>query len=203
MANSRLGCVGNCRVGHLLLLAAVTGLAWAGLSAAQPAFGATAEPQGQGMAAKAVARRAAAAKVGAATPAPENQAAEEAKESSSSGGRRDPFLIPMPPKGGAGAVEAMNEGGGPLPPGKRGLLIGQLKLEGVVRQSGDKPMIAVVTNSTNRAYFLRENDEVYNGVVSKITPDSIYFTETVRDATGQMSSRQVIKRLGSGPGENR
>jgi dUTPase len=94
-------------------------------------------------------------------------------------------------------------GGGPLPPGKRGLLVSQLRLEGVVRQSGDKPMIAVVTNRTNRAYFLRENDEVYNGVVSKITPDSIYFTEKVRTADGQTGTREVVKRLGSGPGENR
>ena len=95
------------------------------------------------------------------------------------------------------------EGAGPLPPGKRGLIISQLRLEGVVRQTGGRPTIAVVTNSTNRAYFLRESDEVYNGVVSKITPDSIYFTENVRTPGGPMTSREVIKRLGSGPGENR
>jgi hypothetical protein len=152
------------------------------------------------MAAKSVAR-AAVAKTDKAAPSSEPSDQTQAKSAPAEGGRRDPFLIPKEPKG-ADLAEQM-EGSGPLPPGKRGLLISQLRLEGVVRQSGDKPMIAVVANTTNRAYFLRENDEVYNGIVSKITPDSIYFTENVRTPGGQVGSREVIKRLGSGPGENR
>jgi hypothetical protein len=156
------------------------------------------------MAAQSVASRAA-AKTEVAPPSPESPGETQAATSSAVSGRRDPFLLPKVAKGGdAAEAEAMEEtGGGPLPPGKRGLLVSQLRLEGVVRQSGDKPMIAVVTNRTNRAYFLRENDEVYNGVVSKITPDSIYFTEKVRTADGQTGTREVVKRLGSGPGENR
>jgi type II secretory pathway component PulC len=92
---------------------------------------------------------------------------------------------------------------GPLPPGKRGLVIAQLRVEGIVRQETSNKMIAVVVTSTDRAYFLHENDEVYNGVVSKITPDSVYFSENFRDVNGRMATRQVVKRLGSGPGENR
>ena len=61
-------------------------------------------------------------------------------------------------------------------------------------------MIAVVDNSSNRAYFLRENDAVYNGVVSKITPDSVVFRENGLDASGKMVVREVVKRLGQGPG---
>ena len=203
MVNGRLGFVGKPRVSHLLLLTAMMGLATAGAIAAQPAPGTTGGPQGQGMVAKAVARQAV-AETNAAQPSPQDQTVAEAESGPSGAGQRDPFLIPKEPKGGAGgAGETGEAGGGPLPPGKRGLLIGQLRLQGVVRQSDDKPMIAVVTNATKRAYFLRENDEVYNGVVSKITSDSIYFTENVRNAAGQMNSRQVIKRLGSGPGENR
>jgi hypothetical protein len=36
-------------------------------------------------------------------------------------------------------------------------------------------MIAVVTNALNKAYFLRENDPVFNGYVLKINVDSIVF----------------------------
>jgi hypothetical protein len=64
-------------------------------------------------------------------------------------------------------------------------------------------MLAVVTNDTKRAYFLTENDAVYNGVVSKITPDSVYFKENVLDQNGRVSAREVIKRLGSAPGDGR
>jgi hypothetical protein len=203
MVNSRLKDVRNCRLGHLLLLAAATGWAWTGIGLGQPLPGPAGGPQGQGMAAKAVARRAV-AKSNPTEPSPSKQAEAPSKSGSPEAGRRDPFLVPGEAKVG-GAAEGMPdmEGGGPVPPGKKGLLISQLRLEGVVRQSDNKPMIAVVANATNRAYFLRENDEVYNGVVTKITPDSVYFTESVRDASGQMSSHEVIKRLGSGPGENR
>ena len=96
----------------------------------------------------------------------------------------------------------MDQASGMLPKGKRGLVISQLTLEGIVNQKASNSNIAVVKSPVSRAaFFLRENDEVYNGVVSKITPDSIYFTENARDLTGQMISRQVVKKLGSGPGE--
>jgi hypothetical protein len=61
-------------------------------------------------------------------------------------------------------------------------------------------MIAVVDNNANRAYFLRESDAVYNGVVSKITPDSVIFRENALDQNGAMVVREVVKRLGQGPG---
>ena len=119
-------------------------------------------------------------------------------------GKRDPFKIPLAPSGkvnGEGNMESVP--GGALPPGVRGLLISQLRLEGVVRQQTANKMIAVVTNETRRAYFLHENDSVYNGVVSKITPDAVYFKENVLDSNGRVTTREVVKRLGSAPGEGR
>lgn len=112
-------------------------------------------------------------------------------------GRRDPFKLPGPPVPGVAGGEQIL---GPLPPGARGLLIGQLRIEGIVRLDTTSTMIAVVDNSSNRAYFLRENDAVYNGVVSKITPDSVVFRENGLDASGKMVVREVVKRLGQGPG---
>jgi hypothetical protein len=123
-------------------------------------------------------------------------------------GKRDPFKLP-----GASAVrtamettlETAPEGG--LPSGKRGLLISQVKLEGVVReQTGNNKMIALVVSTTDPrklAYFLYENDAVYNGVVSRITPDAVYFKENVLDPSGRVATREVVARLGSVPGEAR
>ena len=119
-------------------------------------------------------------------------------------GKRDPFKLPTafsPKLNAGGPMESAP--GGALPPGVRGLLISQLRLEGVVREQTANKMIAVVTNSTLRAYFLTENESVYNGVVSKITPDAIYFKENVLDANGRVTTREVKKRLGSAPGEAR
>jgi type II secretory pathway component PulC len=83
------------------------------------------------------------------------------------------------------------------------LLISQLILEGVVREQTENKMIAVVTNETKRAYFLRENQSVYNGIVSKITPEAVYFKENVLDSNGRVTTREVVKRLGPASGEGR
>jgi hypothetical protein len=112
-------------------------------------------------------------------------------------GRRDPFKLPPPPvPGQAGAEEVI----GPLPTGKRGLVISRLKVEGIVRLDTTNTLIAVVDTSANRAYFLRENDQLYDGVVSKITPDSVSFRQNVLDPNGRVSVREVVRRLGQGPG---
>jgi hypothetical protein len=118
-------------------------------------------------------------------------------------GKRDPFKLPLPPsvKGTGSVLEGA--AGGQLPPGNRGLVISQLRLEGVVRENTSQRMIAVVINEAKRAYFLSENDAVYNGVVSKITPDAVYFNENDLDESGRVSTREVIKRLGVAPGEVR
>ena len=72
-----------------------------------------------------------------------------------------------------------------------------------MRQESTNNMIAVVTNYTKRAYFLRENDTVYNGVVSKITPDAVYFKENTLDSNGRVGTHEVVMKLGSAPGEGR
>lgn len=136
------------------------------------------------------------------TPAGKRPATSRSRAFQSSQVGRDPFKLPEPPPG-KGRGNGMNSAGGSLPPGARGLLISQLKLEGVVRQDSANKMIAVVANDTRRAYFLTENESVYDGVVSKITPDSVYFTENVLDTKGRVTTREVVKRLGSAPGEGR
>jgi hypothetical protein len=197
MANNSLeGLRGN-RWATRVLSTTVAACAWACLFTYAP----TVAGQGQGKAAMDVAKKAKMAPASKAAAPTAKQASAHPSWGPVEGGRRDPFLVPPPTK--PGDIPGMGPETGPLPPGKRGLVISQLVLEGIVRQETSNTMIAVVNNSSNRAYFLRENDELYNGVVNKITPDSVQFTENFRDLNGQMNSRQVVKQLGSGPGENR
>ena len=102
-------------------------------------------------------------------------------------GRRDPFISP---------IRAVSSGtpNGNCTSGKRCLAIPELILQGTVRDISGK-MMAIVTTSNRRTYTLRENDQVFNGSVEKITSDSIIFREFVRDAVGRESAREVVKKL--------
>ena len=148
--------------------------------------------------------KAASAKTRAARPAAAHKSATES--SSEAAGKRDPFKLPEYGTGkGTGAENGGMENlpAGALPAGKRGLIISQLRLEGVVRQITANKMTALVVDHRNLAYFLHENDSVYNGVVSKITPDSVYFKENLLDSKGHVSTREVVRKLGAAPGEGR
>jgi hypothetical protein len=202
MANHRFRCTRKTRATRLLLLAAL------GLGVGAPPGGAAQHPA---MGALQNAKRMQETvqkkenippRQRAKAPAQPKGAAESTLTTQMFAGKRDPFKLP--PAGGAKVAEGVPESvAGPLPPGTRGLIISQLRLQGVVREETNNTMIAVVTNETRRAYFLRDNDAVYNGVVSKITPDAVYFKENVLDQNGRVSTREVVKRLGSAPGEDR
>ena len=99
-------------------------------------------------------------------------------------GRRDPFVSP---------VVTMGAVGSGCSSGKRCLAIDQIALKGVVKS--DNGMIAVVVNAMDKAYFLRENDPVFNGYVVKITGDSIVFKETFHDKLGKPLTRDVTKTI--------
>jgi hypothetical protein len=118
-------------------------------------------------------------------------------------GLRDPFRLPPPPAAGAAGMELRRA---PLP-GKRGLVIGQLRLLGIVRQhapdSADarSTMIAVVTNASNVAYFLHAGDVLYDGRITGITADAAHFELEYLDPEGQVKRREVVKRLNAVSGE--
>jgi len=107
--------------------------------------------------------------------------------------RRDPFES-LTSRQDAAAKNAAN-----LPPGKAGLQVGTLRLDGIVRSPNG--MIAVVTNPQARTYFLREGDQLYDGRVEKIGMDNVAFHELGKDAFGKPVERQVNKRLYSSAGE--
>jgi Tfp pilus assembly protein PilP len=100
-------------------------------------------------------------------------------------GQRDPFVSPV--------VNRSMLGSGCNTGGKRCLAIDQVNLKGVVKSEAG--MIAVVVNALDKAYFLRENDPVFNGYVVKITGDSIIFKETIQDKLGKSFTREVTKKI--------
>lgn len=173
--------------------AAVGGLAVAayGMPQAKPATPTTQAPKAP---ATKPATTQPAAKATKAKKAPAKTAAETKQPATLpvAAGRRDPFrsLLIRPEQ----QAQA-------LPAGKKGLMISQLSIDGIVR--GPNGMIAVVTNPQRRAYFLREKDEVYNGVVEKITAEAVIFKESAVDPFGKPYTREVVKRLYPVAGEAR
>jgi hypothetical protein len=98
-------------------------------------------------------------------------------------GKRDPFLSPV----------VSHAGGSGCSTGKKCLDIGTISLRGIVH--AESGFIAVVSNGLNKAYFLHENDPVFNGYVVKITGDSIVFQETLQDRLGKSFTREVVKKI--------
>src|ERR1017187_1361008 len=98
-------------------------------------------------------------------------------------GKRDPFFSPV----------VQQPTGSGCSTGKKCLEINAINLRGVVKS--ESGFIAVVTNSLNKAYFLHENDPVFNGYVVRITGDSVVFSETVPDKLGKPLTREVVKRI--------
>lgn len=102
--------------------------------------------------------------------------------------RRDPFssLIGRETHGGIGKDPV-------LPPGKAGLQVETLTIQGVVR--GPNGMVAVVANPQQRVYFIHEGDSLFDGKVDRITIEGVTFHEMGKDAFGKPLERDVTKRI--------
>ena len=106
--------------------------------------------------------------------------------------KRDPFVA---------LVNVQKEGGGGpnLPPGKAGLVVATVRVDGTVK-SGEE-LLAVVSNPERHVYFVREGDHLYDGSVKKIDLDGVTFQEDSRDAFGKPVVREVTKRIYASAGE--
>jgi len=158
----------------------------AGKPAGKPAAKPAAKPTAKA-AAKSPAKPAVKAVEKRATPG----SAPAAAESEVKLARRDPFESLL--------GRQLNKSPANLPPGKLGLQVSTLRLDGIVRAPNG--MIAVVSNPQARTYFLREGDRLYDGSVEKISMDGVSFHEEGKDAFGKPVERQVNKRIYSSPGE--
>jgi Tfp pilus assembly protein PilP len=104
-------------------------------------------------------------------------------------GKRDPFAPLINEK-----KDAVH-----LPPGKAGLVIATVRVDGAVRSGSS--MIAVVSNPEQSVYFIREGDKLYDGDVEKIGLDGVTFKEQSKDAFGKPVERMVTKRIYASAGE--
>ena len=163
-------------------------LSLVGLSlAAIPAVEAQAAPAAPATAPAKKGHKKAAATNAAAAPADH---AAGASKTLAATGRRDPFL-PL--------VNDSKPGGPPLPPGKAGLVVATVHIDGTVRSP--EGMLAVVSNPDQRVYFLREGDRLYDGDVEKIGLDGVTFKENSKDAFGKPVEKLVTKRIYPSAGE--
>ena len=128
-----------------------------------------------------------------AAPKPAKPPFVKADEQKVSVAKRDPFDSLLN-RGRAGEGPPQN-----LPPGKAGLIVATLRIDGIV--SGPNGMIAIVSNPQQRVYFLHDGDKLYDGAVEKITLDGVTFREFGKDAFGKPLEHTVTKRLYPTPGE--
>jgi len=137
-------------------------------------------------------RAAAKATKAVATPAaaPAEAPAAEPDGEDASVVRRDPF-VPL--------VNEKKEMGAHLPPGKAGLVVATVRVDGTVKSPNG--MLAVVSNPEQRVYFIREGDRLYDGTVEKIGLDGVTFQEYSKDAFGRPVEREVTKRIYASAGE--
>jgi len=121
-------------------------------------------------------------------------APEQAPDASSSEpviAKRDPFVA---------LVNNTKQAGGPvLPPGKAGLVVATVRVDGTVKSGAD--LIAVVSNPERHVYFIRQGDQLYDGTVERIDLDGVTFHEDSKDAFGHPVVREVTKRIYASAGE--
>jgi Tfp pilus assembly protein PilP len=128
--------------------------------------------------------------------APARKAGAPAAAPAKSQARRDPFApLVARPRSGAAAAAIPDR----LPPGKPGLVIRTLRVDGIVRAPSG--MLAVVVNHLQRVHFLREGDQLYDGRVERISMEGVTFREVGRDEMGKPFDRVVVKRLYPSAGE--
>jgi len=106
--------------------------------------------------------------------------------------KRDPFLPLIAEKKDLGGPEH-------LPPGKAGLVIGSVHVDGTVHSSDG--MIAVLSNPDEHVYFVHEGDRLYDGDVEKISLDGVTFRQNSKDVFGKAIERVVTKRIYASAGE--
>ena len=159
-----------------------------------------AEPRGTLAQAQAGAQAASQARAASQQAAPQQQAqaaparSRQASAPPPAGGQqRDPFR-PIVIKAPGQAVDIAPNC---TQPGMAGTLIGQVQLQGIASDVEGR-WIAVVGNKTNRAYFLRANDQLCNGVVTRVDQNALVMEERTLDSFGRTRTREVILR----PSEN-
>jgi type IV pilus assembly protein PilP len=106
-------------------------------------------------------------------------------------GRRDPF-VSLIGKGSDPKVQ------GTRPPGIPGLLINEVSVKGIVRNSSG--YVALIQGADNKTYIVKAGDRLLDGTVKSILQDAVVFSQDVSDPLSLVKQKEIRKPLRSAEG---
>jgi hypothetical protein len=101
-------------------------------------------------------------------------------------GRRDPFISLLEGK-------KMEEEEKPRPPGLPGMMIEELRLEGIIQTATG--ILAFVQGRDNLSYIIRPGTKLYNGEVVEILPKKVIFKQQVNDPKQLSPYQEVVREI--------
>jgi len=135
----------------------------------------------------------------AASPAPAVAPAQQTAKPAEAGapftynpeGRRDPF------------VSLLGRGNDPKaqgvrPTGVPGLLINEVSVKGIVRNSTG--FVAMIQGPDNKTYVVKAGDRLMDGSVKSILQDAVVFSQDVNDPLSLVKQKEIRKALRSSEG---
>ena len=106
-------------------------------------------------------------------------------------GRRDPFVSLL----GRGNDP---KGQGVRPTGVPGLLINEVSVKGIVRNSTG--FVAMIQGPDNKTYVVKTGDRLMDGSVKSILQDAVVFSQDVNDPLSLVKQKEIRKALRSAEG---
>jgi Tfp pilus assembly protein PilP len=134
-----------------------------------------------------------------ATPAAPSTAAQQTSKPAEAGapftynpeGRRDPF-VSLAGRGNDPKAQGVR------PPGVPGLLINEVSVKGIVRNSVG--FVALIQGPDNKTYVVKAGDRLMDGAVKSIVQDAVVFSQDVNDPLSLVKQKEIRKVLRSAEG---
>ena len=106
-------------------------------------------------------------------------------------GRRDPF-VSLVGRGNDPKAQGVR------PPGVPGLLINEVSVKGIVRNSAG--FVALIQGPDNKTYVVKAGDRLMDGSVKSIVQDAVVFSQDVNDPLSLVKQKEIRKALRSAEG---
>jgi Tfp pilus assembly protein PilP len=103
-------------------------------------------------------------------------------------GRRDPFRSLL-----EGFEEEEEGPARARPPGLPGMMIEELKLEGIIETPSG--ILAFVLGRDNVSYIIRPGTKLFNGEVGEIQPKKVVFRQDVNDPNRRKQYEEVVREI--------
>ncbi|MFL6278921.1 MAG: hypothetical protein ACJ731_02320 [Vicinamibacterales bacterium] len=106
-------------------------------------------------------------------------------------GRRDPF-VSLVGKGNDPKLQGVRPAGVP------GLLINEVSVKGIVRNSAG--FVALIQGPDNKTYVVKAGDRLMDGSVKAIIQDAVVFSQDVNDPLSLVKQKEIRKALRAAEG---